>query len=194
MSLPTKAEIRQQIQEARKALPARKERSAAIWSQLTASEAYQTAAYRLFYVSARSEVETHQAVAIALTEPKQVAVPFCAGEVLQLFRLASWDDLTRGAFNILEPQLELRTPERIVQPCEIDLAFIPGVAFDRRGNRLGYGRGYYDRLLKELPAGTMRVGLAFDCQVVDVLPAEEHDERVDWIVTETGILRVARQG
>ena len=62
------------------------------------------------------------------------------------------------------------------------------LVFDPRGHRLGYGKGYYDRLLADLPATTTRIGLAFDCQLVDCLPQESHDQQVDWVVTESKLI------
>ena len=74
----------------------------------------------------------------------------------------------------------------------IDAVLVPGVAFDRAGHRLGYGGGYYDRLLPSLRRDCLRVGLAYDEQVVDELPAEEHDVRLHAVVTPTRLLRFDR--
>jgi 5-formyltetrahydrofolate cyclo-ligase len=114
------------------------------------------------------------------------------GDEVQLFRLEAISELVPGTFGILEPTAELRElPPRQVLPSQIDLALVPGVVFDRQGNRLGYGRGFYDRLLRQLPREVLRVGLAFECQVVEELPVEPHDERMDWLVTEAGVRRFA---
>jgi 5-formyltetrahydrofolate cyclo-ligase len=74
-------------------------------------------------------------------------------------------------------------------PSLIDAAIVPGVAFDRRGMRLGYGGGYYDRLLPRLRPDCLRIGLAFDEQLLAEIPAEPHDARIDIIVTQTQVLR-----
>lgn len=72
---------------------------------------------------------------------------------------------------------------------EIDVVLVPGLAFDAQGNRVGHGAGMYDRLLDELPAGTVRVGIAVEDAIVDRIPAEDHDRRVDWLATEAGVRR-----
>jgi prolyl-tRNA editing enzyme YbaK/EbsC (Cys-tRNA(Pro) deacylase) len=71
----------------------------------------------------------------------------------------------------------------------IDVVLVPGLAFDRSGNRLGRGKGYYDELLAQLPAGTIRVGVTVDELLVDSLPIEDHDQRVAWVATESGVHR-----
>ncbi|MEN8040476.1 MAG: 5-formyltetrahydrofolate cyclo-ligase, partial [Actinomycetota bacterium] len=80
-----------------------------------------------------------------------------------------------------------KSPE--VSLDEVEVVLVPGLAFDHSGNRLGRGKGYYDGLLSSLPAGVVRVGVTVDELIVDVLPTEEHDERVAWIATESGIRR-----
>ncbi len=72
---------------------------------------------------------------------------------------------------------------------DIDVVLVPGLAFDRRGNRLGWGKGYYDELLARLPAGVVRVGVTIDELLVDSLPTEDHDQRVAWVATESGVHR-----
>lgn len=72
---------------------------------------------------------------------------------------------------------------------EVDVVLVPGLAFDRQGNRLGRGKGYYDELLARLPQGTIRIGVTVDELLVDSLPTEDHDQRVAWIATESGVHR-----
>ena len=90
-----------------------------------------------------------------------------------------------GRFGIREPKPQVGTPQAI---ADIDAILVPAVAFDRRGYRVGYGGGYYDRFLPELRGRAVRVGLAFACQLVDSVPAGAHDVPVDFIVTETEII------
>lgn len=73
---------------------------------------------------------------------------------------------------------------------DIDVVLLPGLVFDRSGGRLGRGRGYYDRFLEQLPAGVARIGVTSEATIVDEVPMDEHDQRVDWIVTETSIHRM----
>jgi 5-formyltetrahydrofolate cyclo-ligase len=93
--------------------------------------------------------------------------------------------LTLSAYGILEPQ-----HGRSSLPQEIELYFIPGLAFDRKGNRLGRGGGYYDRYLSTIRPDAIKVGLAYQLQIDTALPVETHDHQVDLLITETGIIPV----
>ena len=144
----------------------------------------------LVYVDAGSEVSTGFALPAVIAGGKRIVVPWCRPETgeLGLFRLDHVDELAVGAHGILEPRSDLRTrADRLVMPAEIDLAFVPGVAFDRTGGRLGQGRGYYDRLLANVRADAVLVGLAFDAQIVAAVPADPHDVGMDVVVTETHV-------
>lgn len=95
--------------------------------------------------------------------------------------------LERLSSGLRQPRPE--SPE--VEPEVVDLALLPGLAFDLRGQRLGYGRGYFDRFLPRLRPGVFRVGVTFDDLVVDALPHDAHDVRVTHLATESGIRSVA---
>ncbi len=92
--------------------------------------------------------------------------------------------LVRHRFGMLEPAADLPP----VDPLTLDLVLVPGVAFDRRGGRLGFGGGYYDRFLLTTPA--LRVGVTYDECLADALPCDEHDQRMDWIVTPGGLFAI----
>jgi len=105
-----------------------------------------------------------------------------------------------GSLSVHEYQSERLESHRLgfEQPAEdaprielddIDVVLVPGLAFDRRGNRLGWGKGYYDELLARLPSGVIRVGVTIDELLVDALPTEDHDQRVAWVATESGVHR-----
>lgn len=91
--------------------------------------------------------------------------------------------LERHPMGPLQPRAG--TPE--VDPSAVELVLVPGLCFDREGGRLGYGRGYYDRFLRRLPAGTPRVGVCYDALVVEALPHEPHDVAVSYLATESGV-------
>lgn len=111
------------------------------------------------------------------------AVPRIEGNVLAIH---CYDParLTRHRFGMLEPAADLPR----VDPATLDVVLTPGVAFDRHGRRLGYGGGYYDRFLSTTPA--LRVGVAFDINLVEELPCDERDQRMDWIVTPSTLFAV----
>ena len=149
----------------------------------------------LFYVDARSEVRTQPFIPVALERGKRIAVPYCDGNHLRLFLLSRMNELEPGVLSILEPRVELREGRDQEIPIhEIDLVVVPGVAFDRRGGRLGHGKGYYDRLLVHARPETLLVGLAFECQLFDEIPMTEHDVFLDKVITEKTIYEGRRRG
>lgn len=164
--------------------------SAAIVQRLQQLPEYTQAATVLWYLDVRSEVRTRLALPQALASGQRMAIPYCEDNALRLFHLESLAELTTGAYGILEPASELRCRhERCVPPNEIDLAIVPGVAFDRAGTRLGHGAGYYDKLLAKLRPGVPRIALAFECQLFNELPREGHDMPMTAIITETDVYR-----
>lgn len=137
----------------------------------------------LVYVSVRDEVETNAILDDALRQLGEVVVPYCLpGHQLGLFALRETDELRTGVYGIKEPAIELRKA-RSVEPQSLSQAILPGVAFDICGNRLGYGKGYFDRFLSRLKPDCLRIGLAFECQIVSEIPNEPHDLSVQRIVT-----------
>ncbi len=149
---------------------------------------YQQAETVLLYVSFRSEVGTFNLIEHALKQGKQVAVPkvFREARRLRLYRITSMDELVEGYHGIYEPPVNAG---RELDTGSIDVIAVPGVAFDASGCRVGYGGGYYDRLLKTVPLKTTRVALAYKTQMMESVPIEPHDQRVNKIVTENGIIK-----
>jgi len=139
----------------------------------------------LFYVSKDSEVYTYGMIRELLNKKnKKTVVPKVKKENLVLSLLCNFNELEKGAFNVLEPKPECI---RIINPTKIEVALIPGIAFDLRGHRVGYGKGYYDRLLKKTKA--LKIGLAFEEQIIDNLPNEYEDVAMDLIVTDKRIIK-----
>ena len=134
------------------------------------------------YADFRGEVPTARLGLLLCLAGKTVALPVSDRRQKSLIfrRIDHWHQLCRGAYGIREPNPGCP----LVPPRALDLVVVPGVGFDRRGYRLGYGMGYYDRLLAELAPGCATVGLAFACQVVPVLPREAFDRPVDLVLTE----------
>jgi len=142
----------------------------------------------LFYVSTKDEVETKNMIKEALNLGKRVVVPISdvKNKKLILSELKNLDELEPGAFNILEPKKQFFRP---VSPEDIDLVIVPGVAFDERGNRIGYGMGFYDRFLRSLKKRVPVVGLAYDFQIVDNIPVDDKDVTVDKAVSEERVIK-----
>lgn len=172
----------------RRAQKSKDELSRQIMAQVLELPEYERAATVMFYVDMRSEVRTRFALEAALRSDKRIIVPFCAGDELGLFHLEAMTDLEIGTFGILEPLDALRSlPGRKSSVRELDLILVPGVAFDSHGGRLGHGRGYYDKLLKNARPDTPLVALAFECQLFPKIPMGKHDVFMDKVVTENGI-------
>lgn len=180
-----KADLRREILARRGALPDRDARSTLILNRVRLHPAFGTAHTLASYVGVGAEVATVPLLVEALERKLKVAVPARDGDRLRLVEISSLSELVPASFGLLEPPHDLAArADRVVRPGSVDVMLVPGVAFDRRGGRLGHGRGYYDRLLEEAGAGPLRVGLAFSCQLVEEVPMVSGDERMDLIVTE----------
>ena len=154
--------------------------SRAIFSRLEALPVFQRAPCIQTYVALRHEVDTQALIPRLLQQGKRVAVPRVeSGQELQQYFIQDFSELQAGAFGILEPRPD---PGRRVAAESFGLVLVPGLAFDRAGNRLGAGKGFYDRFLAEIQAP--KIALAFAFQLVEQVPIEPHDQRVDMIVTE----------
>ncbi|MEO0796038.1 MAG: 5-formyltetrahydrofolate cyclo-ligase [Verrucomicrobiota bacterium] len=181
--MPSKAALRRIALARRSSLQPqeRQDRNAQIRHRLTAVPEFASAKSILFYVSFGEEVDTHELMKGCFGR-KTVLVPRVEGDVLHVHEMQSLDDLQPGSFGILEPAPN--TPE--VDPSIAEIVVVPGAAFDLRGNRIGYGKGYYDRLLEGVSA--VKIGLAFDRQMMETIPVEDHDIPMDILVTNERLL------
>ena len=140
----------------------------------------------LFYISHNNEVYTHDMIKECMSNRKRIIVPISnkKNQELLISEIRNWRDLKRGSYNILEP----KNCCIYEYPIElIDIIIVPGVGFDKKGGRIGHGCGYYDKLLKY--ATSPIIGLAFNIQLVENIPIEKHDIRVDKIITEYEIIK-----
>ena len=147
----------------------------------------------LWYVGHRSEVRTELGIEKAWRLNQRVIVPKCEGESLSLFEIKCWSDLSPGAFEIPEPSPSVTNdPSRQIEPGLLEIAVIPAVALDRLGHRVGSGKGFYDRLIPSFSPGVVTICPVFDCQVLDGIETQPHDQPVDWIVTESEFIQCSR--
>jgi len=156
--------------------------SAQVRARLRAQPLWQTAQRLLFFASLPGELDLWPLLAEALAAGKSVALPRFVAETRTYEARVIQDaerDLQAGHFGIREPNQ--RCPQ--LPSNRLDLILVPGVAFDVQGRRLGRGKGYYDRLLKGLRGTTCGVG--FDQQIVEAIPVQVHDVRLDFILTPT---------
>jgi 5-formyltetrahydrofolate cyclo-ligase len=184
-----KDKIRKQVLDARfKLTPEqRRVKSAEIEAKLFGLPGYRAASIVMFYASFQSEVETHHMIRRALAEGKRVVLPKVKGKDLELFEIKSFDkDVLPGAWGIPEPKGGMPAELK-----DISLIVVPGAAFDEQGNRIGYGAGFYDKLLPLYKGKT--VALAFELQIASEVPADAHDIPMQMIVTEKRIIDVHHQ-
>jgi 5-formyltetrahydrofolate cyclo-ligase len=183
----TKAELREHLLAQRTMLtPADiEQRSSVIAAYVCALPAFCVSHTVMVYLALPQEVQTMQIITQARQSQKRVAVPVIRGQDLVAVALSEAStQLRRGRFGILEPC----GPQHVIHPQEIGCITVPGIAFDARGGRLGFGKGYYDRFLRQLPVTTYRCGLAFGIQVVPCVPQAPHDICMHGIVTEQGYI------
>ncbi|MFT5698951.1 MAG: 5-formyltetrahydrofolate cyclo-ligase [Desulforhopalus sp.] len=145
------------------------------------------------YVSFRSEVATFILIEALIAAGKTVTVPITRvqDKRLDAIRITNiTSDLEPGYCNIPEPT-KILCDNNIIDPVEIDAILLPGSVFDKRGGRFGYGGGFYDRFVSNIPKA-VRIGLAYDLQIVDHIPLQSHDEVLDFVVTESNIYKGTR--
>ena len=182
-----KQPLRAALIAARRALPVddRLCRSRSIAVRLVELPAFARARTIGLYAPLGAEVDTAEVARLAAAAGKRIAFPrIVAGERALAYAACAIDALVVGALGTREPP-----PSAAAVPLsDLDLAVVPGVAFDGRGRRLGRGRGHYDATLAALPPHTARIGLAFELQIVAEVPEEPHDAPLDAVVTEARVL------
>lgn len=187
-----KNELRSELLRKRDLIPSSKrfQKETAIKRNLFGLEIFKNAKSILMYVSFRSEVDTISHLDDILKLGKKLIVPLVDSnnKSLTLYEIRSDAELAPGYMGIPEPAVG---KERIVTLKEIDLVVIPGTGFDPEGNRLGYGGGYYDRLLAGTEKHIPTIALSFEEQMTDVIPAESHDIKMDTIITAERIIHCA---
>ena len=183
-----KAEMRSWAEEARRQQADKDALSRAICQRFASLADYKRAGTVLLYVHVRNEVRTREFLQHAMAQGKRVLVPWCEGDELELFHLEDLAELGPGVFGLLEPRRELRTrPGKRCDIAEVDLAMVPGVAFDRQGGRLGHGKGYYDRLLCRARPDALLVGVCYESQLLPEVPMGPRDVRMHRVITEMAI-------
>lgn len=153
-----------------------KDLSADILANLEKHPAFEEATTLLLYHSLKDEVQTHSFIE-KWSKKKTIILPVVVGEELELRLYTGPQDLAIGAYGIAEPTGKVFTDYKA-----IDLAVIPGMAFDKDGHRLGRGKGYYDKLLPYIPA--VKIGICFPFQLIEEVPAEPFDICMNTIITK----------
>ncbi|HOT21090.1 MAG TPA: 5-formyltetrahydrofolate cyclo-ligase [Sedimentibacter sp.] len=161
-----------------------KKNSNAIMDKITSLDIYKQSKVVFIYMDFKNEVITSNLIKRMLCEKKRVVIPYTdsINTVLIPSEITKESDLKQNSFGYFEPKSIL--PVNIE---EIDLVIVPGVVFDKNLNRIGFGKGYYDKILNRLKPSAKKVALAHDFQVLEDIPAEEHDVKMDMIITEKNI-------
>ena len=186
-----KAALREQMKQTRLAMSKADvaRRSAPIIAQLVELDAFRGARTVMLYLPVRNEVDTTRAVTQCFNDGKALVLPRMDYEHDRIAAHRVDDVATQlvlGRMELVEPD---PAKTEVVAPAGIDLVVVPGLAFDRRGYRIGWGRGYYDAFLAGLDARAARVGLAYEFQLVDTVAHDGHDVPMDSVVTEGTTLR-----
>lgn len=177
-----KQEIRKKYKSLRNEMSSQevKEKSNQICQNFISSNLFQQAERIMAYAPLGNEVDIRPVMEEGWRQEKRIAFPKVFGDTMRYFEVSSFSQLKEGTFHVMEP----------VETNPVDwknaLVLVPGVAFDRQGNRMGYGKGYYDRFF-EGKTDCVKVGVAYELQVADQLPTEENDLPVEYLVTEKGV-------
>lgn len=178
--------LRKYLKEKRKEIKDKEVKSHLIFHNLEALEIWEKAKIINTYVSLKDEVDTRFIIYHSLIQGKRVFSPIIFKNELKFGEIYSFNDLEYGPFGILQPKKVSRVSYDL-----FDLIIVPGIAFDCRGYRIGYGKGYYDRFLKNVKRG-IKIGIIFEELLMDAFPFEPevYDQKVDIIITEKRIIKV----
>ncbi|MBS4804302.1 MAG: 5-formyltetrahydrofolate cyclo-ligase [Clostridium sp.] len=159
-----------------------------IFNKLINLDLYKEAKNIFIYLSFGSEIDTKPIIDRALEEGKEVYIPkvYKINKEMRAIRLNTFEDLEKNSMGILEPKDDFN----FIAKEKIDLIIVPGAVFDFKGNRIGYGGGYYDRFLSNIKDKRNKIVLAYNLQIVDNIEAEEHDIKVDYIITNSRINKI----
>ena len=180
-----KSELRKELKQKRKNIRNKTELDRKICSNLLNCDVYKNAKTVLFYAALDDEINVDECINSALCSGKRVALPVCTDNQgsMKFYYINSLNDVRPGLFGVREPDTEIC--------CEVAdftdaICIVPAIAYDKRGYRLGYGKGYYDRFLENFTF--ISVGLCYNEIVENILPIGEHDVPVNYIITEEDVL------
>lgn len=181
--METKQEIRTQLLKLRRGIEDEYWQNAteAIALKVIESDSFREATDLYCYMDFDREVGTDRILDEAWRLGKDIWLPKVSGGKMEFFLVRSFHEFVKGAYGILEP-----SGDSEMASGTDGLVIVPGIGFDRRHHRIGYGKGYYDRYLSAHPH-LIKMGLAFDIQLVEKIPVEETDCGLDYVVTESGI-------
>ncbi len=203
-----KASLRKELLRKRDAIPpeVKRVKNGLICDRLFSLDEIKNANVLFFFASFRTEVDTFEMIKKTLSEGKRVVLPKVdrARRQLVLYEIRAIEELVPGCMGIPEPSFAADNPppppfskggeggfaeDRLIDINQVDVVIIPGAGFDLSGNRIGYGGGYYDRLLSGLPGAIPIIAPAYEEQIIDAIPSEPHDVKVHTVVTDRRVIR-----
>lgn len=181
-----KKEMRQSILQKRMAMEKEKKQQwdRAIYQRLQELDLIRSSDRILTYISKPDEVDTYSLIEWSFSNQKPLAAPKCIGIQMKFYEINRLEDLQKGSFDVWEPIDGCR---EVSSFSGNTVCLVPGLAFSTQGDRLGYGKGYYDRFLENFPGIT--IGLCYDGFILSALPAEKHDRKMDFILSERSFIK-----
>lgn len=184
--MPPKSEMRNIIKAKRKALTKDEvqQKSKLVENEFLKSDIYKKAESIMLYMPIQNEVDTSGIIKTALSDGKKLVFPVTengSGKITPFFA-NSETEFVKGNFSVPEPICS-----KAAKPEEIDVILVPGIAFDSSGNRIGFGKGCYDKFLSRCTA--LRVGVCYDFQLCERIAADVHDKKMDYILSENGLTK-----
>lgn len=185
--MPVKAQLRKELKAKRKSIADKSERDRKISDNLLSFELYKKAETVLFFAALDDEINIDACIKTAIESGKRVALPVCTDKNgnMKFFYINSLSDIKTGFFGVREPDVDFCDE---IKDFSSSICIVPAIAYDKKGFRLGYGKGYYDRFLKNYTSHS--IGLCYNELIKDELPIGEYDIPVDYIICENGVLSV----
>lgn len=177
-----KEELRKRYKIIRDNINNRDKKSSEIIKRLINTKEYQKSKVIALYSNISSEVETKELIKISLENKKVVLPKINKDNTMDFYEIKYLKDLEVGAFNIKEPKIKNKKP---IKKEEIDLMIIPGICFDKSKNRIGYGKGYYDKYLSN--TNIKKIGLCYEEQITKEIKSDKTDISLDYLITEMKI-------
>ncbi len=175
--------LRQEMKQKRREYKEKQSASIKACNHLINTEEYKKAKCVCVYMSAFGEVDTSYIIFDCLKKGKRILLPVTNIETTTLSLAEFNGEFKKGAYGINEPETVISAGFD-----EPDFIVVPGICFDKRGNRIGFGKGYYDRLLAETKE--FKAGLCYDFQVIETIDSDIHDIKMDAIITENSVLYI----
>ena len=182
--MSVKAETRKKLKAKRNSISNKSKLDFCIAQKLFSLDEYKNADKILVFVSLFDEIDTESIINSALSSGKTVAVPYCKNKFgeMEFYLINSLDELKTGTFGVREPDIEIN---KKLEDFEKSIIIVPGLSFDRDGNRIGYGGGYYDRFLANYSG--VSIGLCYGEMMFDSIPTDKYDIPVDIVVTDSEV-------